>query len=75
MTFPWSSPVVLAPLLSGVLVVALFCFWECKGARLPIVPSTFQSCHTNVGWLLIRATVYIFKQVTVIGVYITMFVK
>ncbi|RPD57343.1 MFS general substrate transporter [Lentinus tigrinus ALCF2SS1-6] len=56
-TFPWSSPAVLAPLCSGVLVVALFCFWECKGARLPIVP------------------MYIFKQVTVIGVYITMLVN
>ncbi|TFK50730.1 MFS general substrate transporter, partial [Heliocybe sulcata] len=38
-TFPWMSPVVLAPLLSGVLVVFVFCFWEWKGARLPIVPS------------------------------------
>ncbi|RDX47549.1 MFS general substrate transporter [Lentinus brumalis] len=56
-TFPWSSPVVLAPLCSGGLVVALFCLWEWKGARLPIVP------------------MYIFKRVTVIGVYITMLVN
>ncbi|KAI0710313.1 MFS general substrate transporter [Cerioporus squamosus] len=56
-TFPWSSPVVLAPLCSGVLVVALFCLWEWRGARLPIVP------------------MYIFKQVTVTGVYITMLVN
>ncbi|KAJ6500950.1 major facilitator superfamily domain-containing protein [Mycena sanguinolenta] len=36
--FPWKSSIVLAPLLSGLIVVALFCFWEWKGARLPIVP-------------------------------------
>ncbi|KZT03957.1 MFS general substrate transporter [Laetiporus sulphureus 93-53] len=54
-TFPWSSAVVLAPLCSGFLVVSLFCFWEWKGARLPIVP------------------MYIFKHITVTGVYITMF--
>ncbi|THH27805.1 hypothetical protein EUX98_g6383 [Antrodiella citrinella] len=56
-TFPWSSPVVLAPLCSGAVVVGLFCCWEWKGARLPIVP------------------MYIFKQVTVTGVYITMFIN
>ncbi|KDQ56248.1 hypothetical protein JAAARDRAFT_132785 [Jaapia argillacea MUCL 33604] len=56
-TFPWTSAIVLAPLLSGALVVAIFCFWEWKGARLPIVP------------------MYIFKHVTVAGVYITMFVN
>ncbi|TFY63661.1 hypothetical protein EVJ58_g3123 [Rhodofomes roseus] len=56
-TFPWTSAVVLAPLFSSFLVVSLFCFWEWKGARLPIVP------------------MYIFKHVTVTGVYITMFVN
>ncbi|PCH35751.1 MFS general substrate transporter [Wolfiporia cocos MD-104 SS10] len=56
-TFPWSSPVVLAPLFSGFVVVSLFCFWEWKGARLPIIP------------------MYIFKHITVTGVYITMFVN
>ncbi|EPT02404.1 hypothetical protein FOMPIDRAFT_1029277 [Fomitopsis schrenkii] len=54
-TFPWTSPVILAPLLSSFLVVVLFCFWEWKGARLPIIP------------------MYIFRHVTVTGVYITMF--
>ncbi|KIJ64372.1 hypothetical protein HYDPIDRAFT_133160 [Hydnomerulius pinastri MD-312] len=54
-TFPWNSPIVLAPLCSGVLVIFLFCCWEWKGARLPIVP------------------MYIFKHITVTGVYITMF--
>ncbi|TFY63560.1 hypothetical protein EVG20_g6268 [Dentipellis fragilis] len=56
-TFPWSSAVVLASLLTGVFLVAVFCVWEWKGARLPIVP------------------MYIFKHVTVTGVYITMFVN
>ncbi|EPS96601.1 hypothetical protein FOMPIDRAFT_1032316 [Fomitopsis schrenkii] len=56
-TFPWSSPVVLAPLCSGFLVIGLFCLWEWKGARLPIVP------------------MYIFKHITVTGVYIAMFVN
>ncbi|KAI0087077.1 major facilitator superfamily domain-containing protein [Irpex rosettiformis] len=56
-TFPWNSPVVLAPLFSGFVVVVMFCIWEWKGAKLPIVP------------------MYIFKHVTVGGVYITMFVN
>ncbi|KAL0579573.1 hypothetical protein V5O48_002453, partial [Marasmius crinis-equi] len=37
-TFPWSSAVVLAPLFSGIFVAFLFCLWEWKGAKLPIVP-------------------------------------
>ena len=30
-------------LLGGMFVVALFCFWEWKGAKLPIVPSKSSS--------------------------------
>ncbi|GJE94633.1 MFS general substrate transporter [Phanerochaete sordida] len=56
-TFPWTSAVVLAPLCCGAVVVGIFCLWEWKGARLPIVP------------------MYIFKHVTVTGVYITMFIN
>ncbi|KAF5321749.1 hypothetical protein D9619_001273 [Psilocybe cf. subviscida] len=56
-TFPWKSPVVLATLCSGFVVVVIFCIWEWKGAQLPIVP------------------MYIFKHVTVSGVYITMFIN
>ncbi|KIJ08615.1 hypothetical protein PAXINDRAFT_88612 [Paxillus involutus ATCC 200175] len=55
--FPWNSPIVLAPLCSGVLVIFLFCCWEWKGASLPIIP------------------MYIFKHVTVSGVYIAAFVN
>lgn len=56
-TFPWTSAVVLAPLFCGAVVVGIFCLWEWKGAKLPIVP------------------MYIFKHVTVTGVYITMFIN
>ncbi|KAG8215494.1 major facilitator superfamily-domain-containing protein [Butyriboletus roseoflavus] len=56
-TFPWNSPIVIGSLCSGVLVISLFCLWEWKGARLPIVP------------------MYIFKHITVTGVYITMFIN
>lgn len=77
MTFPWSSPIVLAPLFAGAVTVALFCLWEWKGARLPIVPST--SSYNSQPWAitltLYRNVVYIFKQVTVTGVYITMLIK
>ncbi|KAF5364758.1 hypothetical protein D9758_009296 [Tetrapyrgos nigripes] len=56
-TFPWGSAVVIAPLISGFFVLATFCLWEWRGAKLPIVP------------------MYIFKHVTVCGVYIVMFVN
>ncbi|KIP08655.1 hypothetical protein PHLGIDRAFT_365365 [Phlebiopsis gigantea 11061_1 CR5-6] len=56
-TFPWTSAVVLAPLFSSAIVVAIFCLWEWKVAKLPIIP------------------MYIFKHVTVTGVYITMFIN
>ena len=51
-TFPWASPVVLAPLCSGFFVIGMFCLWEWKGARLPIVPSTslllVRPSHTSI---------------------------
>ncbi|KAL5510892.1 hypothetical protein ACEPAG_4649 [Sanghuangporus baumii] len=56
-TFPWHSAIVIATLISGIFLVSLFCLWEWKAAKLPIVP------------------MYIFKHVTVSGVYITMFVN
>ncbi|KAJ7865019.1 MFS general substrate transporter [Mycena olivaceomarginata] len=48
-TFPWTSPLVLAPLLSAFVVVAIFCFWEWKGARLPIVPMYIFKHSTVTG--------------------------
>ncbi len=77
MTFPWSSPIVLAPLFAGAVAVALFCLWEWKGARLPIVPSTssYNPYLRAITLSLYRNIVYIFKQVTVTGVYITMLIK
>ncbi|KAJ7302380.1 MFS general substrate transporter [Mycena albidolilacea] len=47
--FPWKSSVVLAPLLSGFIVVGIFCFWEWKGARLPIVPMYIFKHSTVTG--------------------------
>ncbi|CAK5262070.1 unnamed protein product [Mycena citricolor] len=70
--FPWTSSVVLAPLVSGFVVVGLFCFWEWKGARLPIVPSASSGlCSGEIVTLL----VHIFKHSTVTGVLIAMFVN
>lgn len=40
-TYPWKSAIVLATLISGFIVVSLFCLWEWKVAKLPIVPSAF----------------------------------
>ncbi|KAJ6613678.1 major facilitator superfamily domain-containing protein [Mycena sp. CBHHK59/15] len=47
--FPWKSSVVLAPLVSSMVVVAIFCFWEWKGARLPIVPMYIFKHSTVTG--------------------------
>ncbi|KAF7358961.1 MFS drug transporter [Mycena sanguinolenta] len=47
--FPWKSSIVLAPLLSGLIVVAIFCLWEWKGARLPIVPMYIFKHSTVTG--------------------------
>nr|AVP77532.1 major facilitator superfamily protein [Flammulina velutipes] len=56
-TFPWSSPIVLGSLSAGFFLILVFCLWEWKGARLPIIP------------------MYIFKHMTVTGVYIIMFIN
>ncbi|KAF5381917.1 hypothetical protein D9757_007573 [Collybiopsis confluens] len=56
-TFPWKSAVVLGPLCGGIVAVGIFCVWETKVARLPLVP------------------MYIFRHMTVVGVYICMFVN
>ncbi|KAJ7834904.1 MFS general substrate transporter [Mycena olivaceomarginata] len=48
-TFPWTSPLVLAPLLSAFVVVAIFCLWEWKGARLPIIPMYIFKHSTVTG--------------------------
>ncbi|KAJ7235145.1 major facilitator superfamily domain-containing protein [Mycena haematopus] len=47
--FPWKSSIVLAPLMSGFIVVGIFCFWEWKGARLPIVPMYIFKHSTVTG--------------------------
>ncbi|KAG6907925.1 hypothetical protein DXG01_006855 [Tephrocybe rancida] len=58
-TFPWKSAVVLAPLLSGFVVIVLFCLWEWKGAQLPIVP-------IGLGYSPLRAGIFLIPLVTII---------
>ncbi|KAJ4000462.1 MFS general substrate transporter [Lentinula boryana] len=48
-TYPWNSVVVLAPLCCGMFVVVLFCLWEWKVAKLPIVPMHIFKHITVVG--------------------------
>ncbi|PPQ65731.1 hypothetical protein CVT24_011764 [Panaeolus cyanescens] len=48
-TFPWSSPIVLGTLFSGVVIVIAFCLWEWKKARLPIVPMYIFKHSTVTG--------------------------
>lgn len=48
-TFPWDSPEVLATLFSGLFIGALFCLWEWKGAKLPIVPMYIFRYTTVIG--------------------------
>ncbi|KAJ7183008.1 MFS general substrate transporter [Mycena crocata] len=50
--FPWLSWVVLAPLISDVLVISIFCVWEWKGALLPIVPMHIFAHLTVTGVFL-----------------------
>lgn len=67
---------MLAPLFSGFVVAVIFCLWEWKGARLPIVPSRPILTYGPSSRLINSVgSVYIFKHVTVTGVYITMFIK
>ncbi|KZP14152.1 MFS general substrate transporter [Athelia psychrophila] len=51
-TFPWGSAKIIAPLLAGLLVVILFCLWEWRGARLPIVPMHIFKHKTVTGVLI-----------------------
>ncbi|KAF7975434.1 hypothetical protein HWV62_9563 [Athelia sp. TMB] len=37
-TFPWNSPAIISTLASGVAVICIFCLWEWRGAKIPIVP-------------------------------------
>lgn len=55
--------------------MVLFCLWEWKGAQLPIVPSTLFRLSFVTTLTEQNIKVYIFKHVTVTGVYITMFIK
>ncbi|KAJ3840523.1 major facilitator superfamily-domain-containing protein, partial [Lentinula raphanica] len=48
-TYSWNSVMVLAPLCCGIFVLVVFCLWEWKGARLPIVPMHIFKHITVVG--------------------------
>ncbi|KAI5118415.1 hypothetical protein M0805_002867 [Coniferiporia weirii] len=48
-TFPWSSAIVLVTLFCGCFVLALFCLWEWKGARIPIIPMYIFKHQTVTG--------------------------
>ncbi|KAF9238666.1 major facilitator superfamily domain-containing protein [Melanogaster broomeanus] len=61
-TFPWDSPLVLAPLCSGVLVIFHILLLGMERRKI--------AYRTHGAW-----AVYIFKHVTVTGVYITMFIN
>ena len=41
-TYPWVSAQVLAPLLIGAFVLALFLVWEARFASLPVMPGEFS---------------------------------
>ncbi|KAK2464430.1 hypothetical protein APHAL10511_003578 [Amanita phalloides] len=56
-TYPWTSSHVLGTLITGFFVVVAFCLYECKAAKLPIVP------------------MYLFRNVMIVGVYVSMFVN
>ncbi|KAF8630504.1 hypothetical protein AX15_002875 [Amanita polypyramis BW_CC] len=68
--FPWVSPEVLTTLLGGVFVVSMFCFWEWKGAKLPIVPmyifrhSTVTGVYITmfVNGFILFSTIYYIPQ-------------
>ncbi|KAH8826375.1 MFS general substrate transporter [Flagelloscypha sp. PMI_526] len=48
-TFPWNSPLVIGPLAAGVVAMIIFCLWEWKGAKLPIIPMHIFMHGTVVG--------------------------
>lgn len=38
-SFPWTSAIILGPLCAGIVAAGLFCIWEAKVAKLPLIPS------------------------------------
>ncbi|TRM60419.1 major facilitator superfamily [Schizophyllum amplum] len=48
-SFPWDSPVVLAPLASGIVVLVVLCLWEWRAASLPIIPMQIFKIKTVSG--------------------------
>ncbi|KAJ3776769.1 MFS general substrate transporter [Lentinula raphanica] len=60
-TYSWNSVMVLAPLCCGIFVLVVFCLWEWKGAKLPIVPMHIFKHITVVGvYLCMFANGFVF---------------
>jgi hypothetical protein len=51
-TYPWSSAAVLAPLLIGIALFAVFLFWEARYPAFPIMPLRVFRNRTVVGTLI-----------------------
>ena len=51
----WDTPSFIAMLVLGIALLGLFCFWDGKYARKPIVPYRLMTNHTVVAACLIGA--------------------
>ena len=54
--FPWDSPNVLALLVSGIVLLAVFMWWEAKGASSPLIPVRLLNSTAKLGPLLVCFT-------------------
>ncbi|KAI1871051.1 hypothetical protein JX265_006091 [Neoarthrinium moseri] len=45
---PWSNAKVVAPIIVGLVVLLMFCAWEVKFAKQPLIPPRIFSSATNV---------------------------
>jgi MFS family permease len=54
--FPWDSPNVLALLMSGIVLLAVFAWWEAKGSSSPLIPPRLVNNMAKVGPLLVCFT-------------------
>ncbi|KAL1747378.1 major facilitator superfamily domain-containing protein [Schizophyllum fasciatum] len=48
-SYPWSSAEVIAPLMSGILLLSVLCVWEWRFASLPIIPMYIFKVKTVAG--------------------------
>ncbi|KAH9921048.1 major facilitator superfamily domain-containing protein [Fomitopsis serialis] len=62
-SYGWVSAPVLVPLILGVVVYALFVFWEAKMAKFPIVPVFIFRYKTVVGVFIVTLMKYLLYYV------------